>query len=66
MPSSVIRQFRYNETKRQLAVTFVSGRRYIYADVPPEIYRQMRSSFSKGEYFNSHIRDRFAYEAADT
>jgi lysyl-tRNA synthetase class 2 len=65
MPSSVIRYFRYDVVKRRLLVVFQSGRRYAYLDVPPAIASAMERAFSKGEYFNAHIRDRFAYERLD-
>jgi hypothetical protein len=29
--------------------------------VPEETFRGMRQAFSKGEYFNAHIRDRYRY-----
>ena len=61
MPSSVIRYYHYDPVQRQLELQFVSGRRYRYHDVPEEIYSEMRRAFSKGEYFNAHIRDRFSY-----
>ena len=61
MPSSVIRAFTYDAADQVLAVTFVSGKRYAYRDVPAARYREMREAFSKGEYFNKAIRDHFAY-----
>jgi hypothetical protein len=30
--------------------------------VPRETFDAMKASFSKGEFFNTHIRDRFAFE----
>jgi hypothetical protein len=66
MPSSVIRGFRYLAGERQLEITFVSGRRYRYLDVPEHIYDQMRAAFSKGEFFNRHIRDHFEFAPAET
>ena len=65
MPSSVIRAFHYDPTEQRLDVRFVSGRRYSYFEVPPEIVERMRASFSKGEFFNSQIRDRFRFERRD-
>jgi len=62
MPSLVIRAFDYDPAERRLEVTFVSGRRYSYFDVPLEVFEAMRGSFSKGEFFNAHIRDRFRFE----
>ena len=61
MPSSVIRSYRYEPAQRRLELQFVSGRRYRYHDVPEETWHQMREAFSKGEFFNAHIRDRFRF-----
>jgi hypothetical protein len=61
MPSSVIRRFQYHPSERRLEVTFVNGRRYSYRDVPPDLADAMRMAFSKGEFFNKHVKDRFAF-----
>jgi hypothetical protein len=61
MPSRVIRFFRYDTDSRELLVVFQSGRKYAYHDVPPETYEGMASAFSKGEYFNANVRDRFRF-----
>ena len=66
MPSSVIRNFRYRPGEQALDITFVSGRAYRYLRVPPKLYEEMRASFSKGEFFNRHIRDHFAFERTET
>ena len=63
MPSSVIQAYAYDAPTRTLAVTFTSGRRYRYHDVPPETHDAMRSAFAKGEFFNEHVRDRFRFTA---
>lgn len=65
MPSTVIRNFRYQPDQAILEITFVSGKRYRYLQVPEDIYAKMRASFSKGEYFSRHIRDHFAFECID-
>jgi hypothetical protein len=61
MPSSVIRRWDYDEADHRLDITFVSGRRYSYHEVPPGVADEMRAAFSKGSYFNRHIRDHFAF-----
>ena len=61
MPSSVIRSYQYDPRQRRLELEFVSGRRYRYHDVPEETYTAMRRAFSKGEFFNAHIRDHFRH-----
>jgi hypothetical protein len=65
MPSSVIRSYRYDPQQRRLELIFVSGRRYRYHDVPEETYSAMRRAFSKGEYFNAHIRDQYRHTRED-
>jgi lysyl-tRNA synthetase class 2 len=62
MPSSVIRTFDYDPASRALDIEFVSGRRYRYAAVPGDVVEDFRRAFSKGQFFNNHIRDHFAAE----
>ena len=59
MPSTVIRRFDYRPGSRELEVQFVTGRRYLYAGVPPEEAAAFHAAFAKGVYFNRHIRDRY-------
>jgi hypothetical protein len=61
MPSTVIRSFSYDPEARRLDVTFVSGRRYGYHEVPAELFEEMKLSFAKGEFFNRRIRGRFDF-----
>ena len=39
----------------------MTGRRYVYCDVPEEEAHSMRAAFAKGRYFNAHIRDRYRF-----
>jgi hypothetical protein len=66
MPSTVIRSFNYDPESRRLHVEFRSGRRYTYSNVPAETYAALKSSFSKGEFFNTHIRDNFSFVREST
>jgi hypothetical protein len=59
MPSMVVRTFSYEPEAHRLFVTFVNGRRYSYAGVPPEVFEGMRRAFSKGSFFNRQVRDRY-------
>ena len=65
MPSSVIRSYHYDPARRELSVVFQSRRRYTYIDVPAETYAAMKAAFSKGEFFNRHIRDKFTFRRDD-
>jgi hypothetical protein len=61
MPSAVIRAFYYNAARHELSIIFQSGRRYAYKDVPETAYQEMKAAFSKGEFFNTRIRDHFQF-----
>jgi len=61
MPSTVIRRFDYSPERRELLVEFVTGRRYVYLEVPAGEARALRGAFAKGRYFNAHIRDRYRF-----
>jgi hypothetical protein len=61
MPSSVISSYCYDAEQRALEVCFVSGRRYLYHDVPERTADAMRKAGSKGSFFNRKIKDRFEF-----
>jgi len=62
MPSTVISNFQYNKVKAALRVIFNTGAVYEYFNVPENEYQGMSNSFSKGSYFNRHIRNRFSFK----
>lgn len=65
MPSTAVRDIRYDPETGCLWVAFVSnGRRYAYFDVPMDIYDAFRHAFSKGTFSNQHIRDQYECELA--
>ena len=66
MPSTVIKRFEYRPKAKELEVTFVTGRRYVYFDVPVDEADQFRSAFSKGTYFNRRIRNNFRCAEMET
>jgi hypothetical protein len=61
MPSTVIKSFSYDAERCDLDVLFVTGRRYRYHEVPPDVAAAMRNAFAKGEFFNAEIRDRYRF-----
>jgi hypothetical protein len=62
VPSTVIRRFAYDSASQGLAVEFVSGRRYLYREVPEDVAAAFREAFAKGRFFNARIRDRYPCE----
>jgi len=65
MPSSVIRAMEYNEAKKILRITFVSGLVYDYKKVPPAVFQSLKTSGSKGVYLNQYIKGHYKYEKID-
>ena len=61
MPSTAVRSIHYNAEREQLQITFVSGRAYVYLNVPESVYAAFTSSTSKGAFFNRFIRDRYKF-----
>jgi KTSC domain len=61
MPSTAIRNTFYVPVKRELWVTFVSGRSYVYEEVPAEVFDAFKTASSRGAFFNHEIRDRYAF-----
>jgi hypothetical protein len=61
MPSTVIQSFTYEDDISRLTVIFTTGRVYEYFLVPPSVAVAFKAAPSKGVYFNTQIRDRFAY-----
>ncbi len=62
MPSSVVAATKYDALLFTLRVIYVSGLGYDYKNVPEEVYTAMKTSFSKGEFLNKHIKGKYEYE----
>lgn len=61
MPSTVIRSAHYHEETGALEILFITGRRYLYHDVPAEAARAFCSARIKGRHFNARIRGRYRF-----
>lgn len=59
--SAVLRDLAYSEEGQSLAVTFQSGKSYLYVNVPKKTAVELFSADSVGEYFNEHIKKVFNY-----
>ncbi|MGH6952394.1 MAG: KTSC domain-containing protein [Vitreimonas sp.] len=63
--SSLIQRAIYDASKQTLAVTFTTGRTYLYFEVPSDVYAEFAAAESRGRYFNWRIRDRYAFRELD-
>ena len=59
MPSTVIKAIEYRPATKELDILFVTGRRYLYHEVPPEAAEALKQAFVKGRHFNRKIRGQF-------
>lgn len=57
--SKAIAMFAYDNDSKRLMVHFKTGGVYAYQDVPRAVFDGFRQARSKGQYFQSTIRDRF-------
>lgn len=57
--SSQIQSIGYDDEKNELHIIFNNTKRYIYLNVPKEIYNQFLSSDSIGKTFNKLIKNNY-------
>ena len=57
--SSAIASFHYDPEDEELTITFTGGNDYTYTDVPSHIILGLIASPSKGQYFNTVIKDNY-------
>lgn len=62
MQSSVVAAMKYDAKKSRLRVIYTSGNIYDYKKVPEEVYNEMKSASSKGEYLNKQIKPNYEFE----
>jgi hypothetical protein len=60
--SSNIRRTEFDTESKELVVEFNNGHRYLYENVPHQLYTQFRMSESQGKFFNSKIAKTFKYK----
>ena len=61
MPSTVIRDYKYDDESRVLCIIFVSGKIYEYEQVPASVYLGLSIASSKGRFFTRFIKDQYRY-----
>lgn len=54
--------YQFNDGKPQLDITFKSGGKYRYYDVPLSIFNAFANADSRGRYFQTNIRGQFKFE----
>jgi hypothetical protein len=59
--SSTITSVKYDDDARELDITFTSGKKYRYFNVPLEVYAEFLDAGSKGKFFNDNIKGVFTF-----
>jgi hypothetical protein len=60
--SSTLTTVAYDSNLETLQLQFRDGSIYSYSRIPAKIYEALLSAPSKGTYFNSNIRGKFAHQ----
>jgi len=60
--SSNLKELSYQTDSKELSVEFKNGSKYMYSDVPWEIFTKFRMSESQGKFFNKEIARAFDYK----
>jgi KTSC domain len=60
--STLAAEAMYNESNKDLIVTYSDGSRYSYKDVPFLLWIKLLRSDSKGSFISKHIKGKFEYE----
>ena len=60
--SSNIKKTEYDTESKDLVVEFNNGLKYLYENVPHQIYTQFRLSESQGKFFSTKISKVYKYK----
>ncbi len=60
--SVAIKSFDYDADTKILRVEFTNGSVYQYHDIPKAVYEELEKSPSKGQYFNTEIKEKFGFD----
>ena len=61
-PSAAIESFDYDCDRQILRIVFHNGYIYKYHDVPENVYQEMKTTASLGQYFHSQIRNKYGFD----
>lgn len=60
--SSNLKRTEYDTQTKLMEVTFKNGVKYVYEEVPHQIYTKFRMSESQGKFFNLNIAKKYKYK----
>lgn len=60
--SNAVASYDYDLENKTLRIEFNNQSIYDYRDVPESVYEKLKASPSVGQYFNTHIRDKYGFD----
>jgi hypothetical protein len=57
--SSALEAVGYDPAIRRMRIRFTGGNTYDFCGVPEQVHRGLMTAWSKGTYYNDHIKDRY-------
>ena len=60
--SNAVASYDYDPENKTLRIEFNNQSIYDYRDVPESIYESLKAAPSVGQYFNTHIRDKYGFD----
>ena len=60
--SSLLKESVYNTDDLTLVVTFLNGAKYLYTNIPHEVFSEFSTIESKGSYFSKNIKGKFDHK----
>jgi hypothetical protein len=58
--SSAIRAIGYDTQAQRMSITFTQGTTYDHCGVPENVFKEFLYSFSKGNFYNRYMKDRYS------
>ena len=59
--SSNIKSASYNVDTKDMTIIFKSDSKYVYRDIPVDLYKKFTEAESAGKFFYSNIRNHYKY-----
>lgn len=63
--STSIQRCEYDDETKDMHITFASGGKHRFKDVPKEVYDELNASDSKGKHFHQFVRRNYDSEKVD-
>lgn len=60
--SSNIAKAQYEKETKTLMIEFKNGSRYLYKNVPEDVWKSYQGTDSVGKFFYKYIREKYEYE----